>query len=420
VSRPPFFGLSLEGIPTTEDLAQAQRAGIGSIRLLAIPWDRVEPVRTDPPTYRWEVLVDLEKALMAAAQAGVAPTLVVQFTPEWAQAVAGHSCGPIRADRLDAFAQFLTAAVDRYSRPPYGIRSWELFNEPDVDPAAVPADSVFGCWGETEDAFFGGGRYAQMLRRAYPAIKQADPGAQVILGGLLLDAPNGAPATFLPGVLEEGGGEFFDMLAFHGYAYYNPNLTNWDTPPNSPWTARGGVVAGKASWLRETLQRYGQDKPLLLNEAGLIWYSADEPPEEYRLAQADYIIQLYTRGLALNLRSVSWYGWAAPAWQHMELFDPDRSPTPAYHTLVTAIEQLGGAEFLGPTSYPGTEGYGFRRGQEILQVVWSDSAAERQISLPPGRLVQALDLSGQPIPPRDGADGQAILVRRPTYLRLTP
>ena len=51
-----------------------------------------------------------------------------------------------------------------------------------MDPKLVDPDSVFGCWGDNDDDYYGGGYYADMLKMVYPAVKSADPQAQVLIG----------------------------------------------------------------------------------------------------------------------------------------------------------------------------------------------------------------------------------------------
>src|SRR5690606_32739206 len=119
------------------------------------------------------------------------PIIVISHTPTWAQQVPGASCGPIKPTALADFAKFMGEMASRYSKPPYNVHYWEIGNEPDVAPEQVPNDSVFGCWGNMSDPYYGGAYYAEMLKVVYPAIKKADPLAQVVFGGLLLDCdPN--------------------------------------------------------------------------------------------------------------------------------------------------------------------------------------------------------------------------------------
>jgi hypothetical protein len=63
-------------------LLQAQEAGVGALRRGKIAWKAVEPVRTEPLTYRWEALEALQQELISAAQTGIEVTLLVMFTPD--------------------------------------------------------------------------------------------------------------------------------------------------------------------------------------------------------------------------------------------------------------------------------------------------------------------------------------------------
>jgi hypothetical protein len=420
IATPPFFGVAMRRIIDETGLQQAQDAGVQLVRHHHVSWAALEPVRTEPPTYEWGAAstLKLEQDLEQAARANIEVMLPILFTPEWAQAVPGHRCGAIRDDRLDEFAQFLTALVERYSQPPYEVRFWELFNEPDVDPALVPPDSIFGCWGDDADENYGGTRFAGMLEQAYAAIKQADPEAQVVLGGLLLDAPEGRPTNFLRGVLEAGGGDHFDILAFHAYDFYHPELYNWSTSPLSKWVDRGGTAVGKAAFLRQMLAAYGYEKPLVLNEAGLAWGMEGEPTEAYRRAQADYVVKLHARARAIDLASVVWFGWQGPGWRYMALLNRDLSPTPAYHTYALAIRRLDGVEYVGPTDYAGIEGYRFRDDGGVLAVIWPVDGQEREVRVPADKFRRAVVCDGTAAVTRIEGDEVVIVTDRPLYLEL--
>ncbi|NJM05055.1 glycoside hydrolase family 5 protein, partial [Candidatus Gracilibacteria bacterium] len=237
--------------------------------------------------------------------------VIVRGAPAWAQQRSGSACGPIRESALDEFATFVAELARRYSQPPFNVRYWELGNEPDVDAALVPGNSPFGCWGDAEDEFYGGGYYAEMLKTVYPAIKAANPDAQVVLGGLLLDCdpgvplPDGQPCVagkFFEGVLRNGGGAAFDVANYHAYVYWADGNFDWDTGLPK-WQHRAGVPVGKLAYLRETMARYGVEKPVMLSEAGLLCFRADPScePNGFRDDQANYAVRLYTRSAANGL-----------------------------------------------------------------------------------------------------------------------
>ncbi|HNS49569.1 MAG TPA: hypothetical protein PKO09_00110 [Anaerolineae bacterium] len=404
----------------------AGQAGIYWVRFGAFSWARIEPARTEPPTYHWET-VD-EESLLKAASDGMQVIAIIRFAPVWAQQVQGKPCGPIRADTLDAYSQFLYALVERYSALPFSVQYWELGNEPDVAPSLVASNSVFGCWGDANDPYYGGGYYAEMLKRAYPAIKAADAGAQVVLGGLLLDCdpthpPEGKdcfPARFLEGVLRSGGGSSFDIVSFHGYATYSSGTPNSDLLHPS-WGPRGGVVLGKANFLREVLSSYGLDKPLLHTEGALLCpvsykASCNPPSAAFYEVQADYVVWLYVRNWAEGLLGTVWYTMDGPGWHESGLLDGGQQPKPAYRALQFLSQELSGAVYRRPApGLSGLVGYEFETPTRRIWVVWSPDQTPRMATLPAGT-VRVLDKYGQEL-----ASGvESISVSSPVYLELAP
>jgi hypothetical protein len=136
-------------------LAQAVRAGAYWIRFGAFNWDEIQPLQTDPPQYNWAAVDELSLKNIAAT--GTQAIAIVRFAPPWAQKVPGAACGPIKEDALDDFAAFLSAAVKKYSKPPYNVLYWELGNEPDVHPSAIPPGAGWGCWGDKNATTMGAG-----------------------------------------------------------------------------------------------------------------------------------------------------------------------------------------------------------------------------------------------------------------------
>ncbi len=204
----------------------------------------------------------------------------VKFTPSWAQQYFGVSCGPIKPKKLDEFGNFVRAMVTKYSAPPYNIRYWEFFNEPEVAYNAVDPDNIYGCWGEPLDSYYGGRYFSEMLKVAYSAVKSVNPTNKVVIGGLLLDCDPDQPppeghttcksADFFEGILENGRGSNFDIVGFHSYVYttdYYQRIYDEDAPN---WEARGGQIVGKVNFLREVMTRYGVNKPLLMTELAMV------------------------------------------------------------------------------------------------------------------------------------------------------
>ncbi|HEX9090337.1 MAG TPA: hypothetical protein VF831_02555, partial [Anaerolineales bacterium] len=162
----------------------------------------------------------------------ITPIMLIGDTPDWALKT-GFTCGAVAQDKFPALANFAYDLVKRYSVPPFNVRYWELWNEPD-------AAGLLGCWGDPTDRdYYGGYYYGQMIKAVYPSIKLADPQAQVLVGGLLLDCnpdPNFpqpppkdcTPSKFLKGILESGAGPYFEGVSFHAYDYYSGTGTYWN------------------------------------------------------------------------------------------------------------------------------------------------------------------------------------------------
>jgi hypothetical protein len=397
------FGTEMREVDDAHGLSLAVEAGVHWLRLRAFSWDEIEPMPTDPATYHWEV-VD-EASLRNAAEAGMEIIAVVQFTPEWAQKVPGSYCGPIQEDKLPEFARFLRALVARYSGEPYHVRYWELGNEPDVDPALVSAHSVFGCWGDRDDRTYGGRYYAEMLKVAYPAIKSVDPQAQVLIGGLLLDRPSGGEDNhprFLEGILEGGGGPFFDLVSFHAYAYYGGTMGLMGNPL---WPDSATVMPAKVAFLREMLAEYGYGaKPLLNSEAALL---CDEASEDCFEMQAAYVPRVYAEALALGLEAQVYFAWINVGWRHTGLLQPDLTPKPVYDAYRAAATFLSGVSYEGKAmGYPpGMGGYSFGGPDPSIRVdvIWSEDGTAHPVTLPAG--AAAYDRIGEPL-----AGGDAIEV----------
>jgi hypothetical protein len=368
-----------------------------------------------------------EAILRNASAGGLRVVATIQFAPEWAHKLPGRYCGPIDEQALGAFAQFLSAAVSRYSVPPYNIHHWELGNEPDIDPSLVDARSGHGCWGDQSLPYYGGGYYAEMLKQVYPAIKAADPQAQVLIGGLLLDCdpthpPEGKdckPALFLEGILRNGGGNYFDIVSFHGYPLYNGSLEL--DRHFVGWGYRGGVVLGKVDFLREVMSAYGVDKPIMHTEGALLCPEllvdhCAPPTTAFYESQADYAVWLHTRNLAAGVEATFWFRLKGPAWRHCNLLTRQQQPKPVYHALRTLSQQLTGATYSKPvTLFAELEGYEFTSSHKRIWVLWSPDGAAHAVSLPT-ETQAVFDKYGSSITPDSGS----ISINSPVYLELTP
>ena len=188
---------------------QAVRAGW--IRFV-INWEVIQ--RDGARRYDW---ARFDPVIAAARRRGIAVLGVIAYTPPWARPAG--TTGAYPPTHIESYARFAKVAVQHFSRA--GVRAYEIWNEPNVARFWRPAPDVV--------------RYTQMLKRAYSAIKSADPAATVVSGGL---APHGMygqndreninPLSFLERMYANGASGSLDAVGWHPYAFpHDLNFALW-------------------------------------------------------------------------------------------------------------------------------------------------------------------------------------------------
>lgn len=156
-------------------------------------WSSMET--TDKPgLYDSKYLAEWDKLVDDCRKEGILLEVVVHGDPP----------GVSYANREAAYqryAHFMTDMVTRYPSVLY----WELFNEMDA--------SFTSLFGAKDDVPMRerGKQYAEMLKVVYPAIKAANPAAQVLCGGMT------DTDEFPRGIYEGGGKRYFDIMNIHTY-----------------------------------------------------------------------------------------------------------------------------------------------------------------------------------------------------------
>ena len=397
----PIFGLQMSNVSVERGLDQVVAAKAYWVRLGGggLHWAAVEPNKGDR---NWDAILGVETQFINSAYSGLETIVTIANTPPWAQNISGYSCGQIKPDALEAFADFMHDVVDRYSQPPYNVKYWELWNEPDIDPAFVAPDSPWGCWGDKDAQYYGGEYYAEMLKVVYPKIKAADPDAQVLVGGLLLDcdptdppetAPDSgeykdcSPALFLEGILQNDGGNYFDGISFHAYDYYYGELGRYGNPGwHSDSKTTGPSLIAKSRYLHALLAKYLQSNKDLYNTevAVLCGRSGQEPvcqDDDFNNTKSYYLAQVYTAALFEKFQANLWF--SLQGWRASGLVDNALNPYPVYDAFQFGAGQLFGAR---PeriiTTFPGVRCYEFSRGESRLWVLWSLDGDPHSIELP--------------------------------------
>lgn len=246
------FGLANDH-PTPEDMQLAKFVGFDLVRL-TVPWGAmftnlkaaIEPVKGE---YHWE---HLDKCVDLYTQAGFVINAQFLYTPVWASPfpekvdkinICVREANAYAPKDLNDFTNFVALTVNRYKDR---IRLWEIWNEP-----SIPGGSVF--WSDTTENF------VAMLKAGSVTVKKNQPEAQVWIGGLGPRAPYHA---FYNKVLQQGGGDYFDVLSLHGS--YNVPAEKFRAIEKSNGVAPKPAIQGE--W-HAILQGNNQGSPVLSEQA---------------------------------------------------------------------------------------------------------------------------------------------------------
>src|SRR5262249_10768963 len=148
-------------------------------------------------------------------------------------------------------------------------------------------------------------------------MKEADPQAMIVLGGIAYDnfQENGGPFNrhFLDDVLAAGGEHYLDALNFH----YYPNNVNWCS------------LTDKLDDIRSQARAYGLDLPVITTETGFA-----SNPDFSMDAQSAYVLQAYAQSAGERMLTTAWflardYTGGVSTFHNYGLFDILGRPKPA-------------------------------------------------------------------------------------------
>jgi hypothetical protein len=354
-----FFGVSS---PELINLSPAQRAPIladqraAGVRLLRqlFDWSQIEATKG---SYSWD---SADSLMASSARAGMEVLPVVLYSPTWASSCPSYSspklCPP--ADFGD-FADFFVKLIGRYGPsgtfwsdnptvPKMPITAWQVWNEPNF-PAY---------WGTPDAA-----AYARMLNTVAPAIRAADPHAEVVSAGM----PDSLVRTavrlvpYVTALYANGAKGSFDALALHIYD---------DTPDDA---------VGLVEQVRAIMNANGDNSvPIWVTEWG--WASAGAPSRfatdlAGQAANVDALMgTLVARHEELDIRGLVEYLWhdgspqsdTSQGWPyHLGLVFQDYTHKPSYDAYLGRAIHTDPPETtitLAPTGTvtPGPEGVAFQ------------------------------------------------------------
>lgn len=221
------LGIGMHGMPD-EQIRLVRDLGIRLVRH-TMYWYQIENTE-EPGEYNKEALAGWDDLIRRCDEQGIILEVVVH----------GNAPGVSYQNREAAYRRFARFMADMARRYP-SIRYWELWNEMDV-----AFTDLFGAQAGTP-MLERGKLYAEMLKVVTPAIREANPQAFVLTGGM------SDTDQFPSGIYEGGGREYFDIMNIHTYG----------VPVWWSFVARGLRV-------RDIVVQHGDaDKPLWNTEFGI-------------------------------------------------------------------------------------------------------------------------------------------------------
>jgi len=317
-TRSPYYGVAFSygnlDPRTTTTLENLAPLGIGGARI-GFCWAQVEAIQGQFTWSGYDALVTKMYNL------GLAIHGQITFTTTW-NTTGPASLGPAQQEHYppaddNSWSQWVTMLVKRYKG---AVRTWELWNEPDLLPF----------WPGTPS------QYAQLLAVTYSAVKSADPTARFATGGLALA---GDPS------------------------YYNPNfLQQILTDPNYPATPNFDVVSfhtygaltetrNKVSYIRTQLANHGvSNRQLWVTEIGYPSDATVQPESGYQngpQSQAQWLTDMLPQVRQLGVSHLLWFdGYDMVASSSTNppdlfstdgLYDSNLNPRPAVSALQSLI-----------------------------------------------------------------------------------
>jgi len=168
--------------------------------------------------------------------------------------------------------------------------------------------SVYQIWNEMDTSgaetshFIAPEVYADLLRRTNQAIKQADPAATVIAGGVASGVTNGI--DYLRAVRSANNGQIpADGIAMHPYGL---------VPPNVPSPFAGWVPGTMDSAFRQITDVF-PGLPLYITEVGVARVNVEDQSLWPRIANyMDSVIDFIRQSYNHAIPAVIWFAWSDP------------------------------------------------------------------------------------------------------------
>ncbi len=353
------------------DALEVARRRIEWMRKAGARWDRFDfwwgTTEPERGRYDWRAA---DTIVSLYEEAGIAMMPILCYASAWSGGVA-----PADGAERDRYAAWVKTVVGRYRDR---IHVWEIWNEPNIRPFWTPDPNPES--------------YAELLKKAYAAAKEADPDCTVV-GGVtsLTDLP------FLDVLGRRGALKAMDVLSIH------------------PYSLAGGPVEAhldqQVRLVRRLLDRYGVRIPIWITEIG--WKADPSDPEAVK-RQSAYLAQTMAMMKAEGVERLFWFNlvdWS----EKWGIVSQDGKPKRSFAAYRQAVEMLEGAEYAGCPRFEGVRARAFRSSRGDLLVLWTSTP--EKATWDPGelRVAEVRDAWGEPV---ESQDGLYRVDTAPLYVRL--
>ncbi|TET52634.1 MAG: hypothetical protein E3J64_04790, partial [Anaerolineales bacterium] len=342
----------------------AAEANVGYERIL-FTWSHLQPEGPEDWNYFHTIP---EEWLSQADDAGREVIGVLIGTPAWATDGL-PSCGVPRGLELpiddpgNLWAGFVRRAVEHYADR---ITHWVIWNEPEI-PLGVKGTEWCGTVEE----------YYQLLKVGYLVAHEANPDVKVHMAGYSHFHDQSWLGNLLDIAMQDSSGPehgyYFDVLPLHIY------FQSWQVP---------NVISDT----RATLESYGLDKPIWLNETNAVPDTDPQWPMSsscWHISlddQAGFLLQSFALALASGAERVALYQLIdrtlEPGGESYGVIRQDRSRRPAYdaYCLITT-------HYAGMVSASMIEEELFYlvtldRGDQTTRVLWASTEVAISVAVP--------------------------------------
>jgi len=322
-----------------EVLDAIHRSGVGLVRA-AFHWQQIERDEAQPGVYDWTHYDELVRE-SAIQRVRLLPLLY--DPPRWRStrpaSETGHR-GMFPPKDFSDMAHWAAAVAARYGpggafwaahpKIPYlPIRSWQIWNEPNIR----------WFWGRD---FTDAPAYVKLLKAVGAAIRQVQPGAEIVTAGLAFSKKGPIAPKFLYAMYAAGAKGSFDTVAIHAYG------------------RDAGTMLARIADVRQVMDDAGDPSPIWQGEFGWATGGNGErglvvDPETQARMVSESLEALAAHREQLGLRGFVYFTWAdGPRnpdpkksnsyFGQMGLLTHDFVPKPALGAFTDAVRRIAAGQ----------------------------------------------------------------------------